>query len=187
MGYTTQFEGQFTFDKPLSADHIKYIQDFNSSRRMKRDSKKLMDMHKGAHGLDGKYGIDGEYFVMPGGNMGQDRDQSVVEYNTPPGQEKSLVKDFETVYTENQNRIKEGICQPSLWCQWTVTDDGLNIVWDGGEKFYCYGEWLTYLIEHFFRSWGYILNGEVTWQGEDISDRGQIIVDDNDVVILSKS
>jgi hypothetical protein len=73
--------------------------------------------------------------------------------------------------------------QPSLWCQWVPNDDGTAIVWDGGEKFYEYVDWIKYLVENFFKPWGYVLNGEVSWSGEDIDDRGLIVIQDNVVKI----
>jgi hypothetical protein len=73
--------------------------------------------------------------------------------------------------------------QPGLWCQWNIV--GNRLKWDGAEKFYHYVEWLEYLIEHFFKRWGYTLNGEVLWEGEWREDMGKIIVKDN-VVEKSK-
>jgi hypothetical protein len=69
-------------------------------------------------------GREAAYFIGGGGFMGQDRDDSVLDYNVPP-------KD-----------------QPGLWCQWP-TEDRTAIAWNGGEKFYCYVPWLRYLLEHF--------------------------------------
>jgi hypothetical protein len=60
-------------------------------------------------------------------------------------------------------------------------DDGTAIVWDGGEKFYEYVDWIEYLINNFLQPWGYVLNGEVEWFGEDRDDRGLIVVDNNAV------
>lgn len=71
---------------------------------------------------------------------------------------------------------------PGFYCQWTVQSEepGVDfLVWDGGEKFYNYVDWLEYLLENVFKPKGYTLNGEVTWQGEDPSDIGKIEVDDN--------
>jgi len=56
-------------------------------------------------------------------------------------------------------------------------------MWDGGEKFYNYVEWLKYLINHFFEKWGVKLNGEVYWKGEDGEDMGKIVVKDNWVIV----
>lgn len=72
---------------------------------------------------------------------------------------------------------------PGFWCQWTASDDGRYLMWDGGEKFYDYVEWLKYLIEHFIKPWGKTLNGEVEWYGEDREDIGKIVVKDNEVTV----
>ena len=60
---------------------------------------------------------------------------------------------------------------------WT-TGDGRS-----GEKFYDYVGWIEYLIANFLKPWGYVLNGEVEWHGEDGDDRGMIVVKDNVVSI----
>ena len=72
---------------------------------------------------------------------------------------------------------------PGVWCQWIPCDEGAGIEWDGVEKFYNYIEWLDYLIDHFLKPWGYVLNGEVEWQGEERNDLGRIVVRDNAVVV----
>jgi hypothetical protein len=73
--------------------------------------------------------------------------------------------------------------QPSSWCQWIPTEDGMAIVWDGGEKFYEYVDWIKYLITKVLAPAGYILNGEVEWQGEDREDMGKIVITNNVVKI----
>lgn len=100
-------------------------------------------------------GKQGAYFVGGGGDFGQANDASVIDGNAAPSG------------------------QPGLWCQWVPTQDNNGIEWDGGEKFYDYVEWLSYIIEHFLMPWGYVLNGEVEWFGEDHSDRGKIVVANN--------
>jgi hypothetical protein len=102
-------------------------------------------------------GVEGEYFVGATGFMGQESStaQDVVNHNVPPSR------------------------QPGLWCQWTVSNDNQRIIWDGGEKFYNYVEWLQYIVTHFLKTWGRELNGEVLWQGEEMGDRGLIRVSDN--------
>lgn len=64
----------------------------------------------------------------------------------------------------------------SLYCQWVPNEDGSALVWDQAEKFYRYLEWLQELIGRFFTPWGVTLDGDMTWQGDDISDRGVIHV-----------
>lgn len=50
----------------------------------------------------------------------------------------------------DENRPAYG--QPSLWCQWEITQDGRRIVFDEGEReFEKPLEWMAYLIDHFLR------------------------------------
>jgi hypothetical protein len=154
MGYTTDFSGQLSLSRPATQKEIDYINLLCSTRRMKRDVEKLKELYKGEHGLDGDYGVEGEFFAKDDGEYGQKNDGTVIDYNS------------------------SGV-QPGLWCQWLLTEDGERLEWDGGEKFYHYVEWLRYLIEKFFHKWDILLNGEIKWQGEDMDDRGKIIVKDN--------
>lgn len=173
MGYTTEFDGQFEVTPALKPEHIAYLNEFTNTRRMKRDAKvteKLSDPIREAVELP--IGTDGEFYVGSGENnpeyvasgesyKGQVNDESVLDYNRPP------------------------TTQPALWCQWVATEDGKHIEWDGGEKFHSYVEWLKYFIENFLTPWGYTLNGEVFWEGEESGDLGKIVVEDNDVVTQS--
>ena len=161
MGYTTDFSGSFQLDKPLKDAHQNYLMAFSETRRMKRDSEKavtMKDLNRTLVNLP--IGEEGAYFTGGKGFMGQDFDESVIDGNCPP----------------------KG--QPGLWCQWIPTENGDEIIWDSGEKFYNYTEWLEYIINHFLKPWGYTLNGQVLWQGEDINDRGLLIVKNN--VVVSK-
>jgi len=160
MGYTTKFNDSFGLDKPLAKDHDKYLNAFSNTRRMKRNIQQLVNLEdplRDAVGLP--IGEDGEYFVGGKGMHGDDRDNSIVDYNNPPKN------------------------QPGLWCMWVPNEKGTVIEWDGGEKFYEYIEWLEYLIKNFIEPWGYKLNGVVNWYGEDSEDTGNIIVTNNSVVI----
>jgi hypothetical protein len=158
MGYTTDFEGKFDLDKPLTEEHAAYINKFNNTRRVKRDSsiaENLDDTERKA--VDLPIGDQGAFFVGGKGDYGQEHDKSFIDNNTPP----------------------DG--QPGLWCQWKASEDLESIEWDGGEKFYSYEEWLKYIIANFLFPWGYIVNGSVKYQGEDPSDCGIIEVKDNRV------
>lgn len=69
---------------------------------------------------------------------------------------------------------------PGIWCDWVPSRDGKSIKWNQREgSFYDAGEWMTYLIEHFLKPWGYVVNGKVLWQGHDIEDRGVLLVENN--------
>lgn len=158
MGYTTDFFGELRIEPALNPAQIAYINQFSSTRRMKRKAsvaETMSDPVREAVGLP--IGIDGEFFVGSTENCGQNKDASIVEYNGSPSN------------------------QPGLWCQWIVSEDGTKLAWDGGEKFYSYVEWLQYMIKHFFDPWNCVLNGEIAWQGEESGDSGKIIVVDNSV------
>lgn len=158
MGYTTDFYGQFEVTPALEPAHRAYLQRFSETRRMRRNAAitaTLPDPIREAADL--LIGPEGAYYVGDVDRFGQSQAPDVVDYNYPPGE------------------------QPGLWCQWTPTEDGTAIVWDEGEKFYAYVEWLQYLIDTFLKPWGYALNGTVEWEGEDREDFGKIVVANNAV------
>ena len=99
-------------------------------------------------------GEEGEFFTGADGYAGQEESQCVKSFNSPPAK------------------------QPGLWCQWHINDDGC-LAWNEFEKFSHYIEWLDYMIENFFKTWGYTLNGVVYWRGESFSDCGRIEIKDN--------
>jgi hypothetical protein len=111
---------------------------------------------------DEVFGVQGEFFVFGGGDFGQDHEPNIVDFNEPPK------------------------TQPSLWNQWTPSDDLMAIEWDCGEKFYNYTEWLVYLIHKILAPNGYILNGVVEYSGEEPGDVGEIVVVDNRVFVREK-
>jgi len=161
MGYTTNFDGAFQLNKPLLPEHTAYLHAFNNTRRMKRSAAlaaKLPDPVRVAAGLP--IGTEGGYFVGGIGFCGQDKDPSAIDSNDEP------------------------FGQPGLWCQWIPSEDGSQIIWDGGEKFYRYTEWLQYIIDHFLAPWGYSLSGSVTWQGESADDIGTLSVVDGKAVAV---
>jgi hypothetical protein len=185
MGYTTDFVGDFTVTPTLTPEHRAYLAAFATTRRMKRNAKltaKMPDPLREAVGLP--VGPDGAYFVGDTKDFGQTQTADIVDYNTPPGSPDSgsFYKEggnwYES-YVEAKRMAEAEGAQPGLWCQWTPSEGGTTIRWDEGEKFYEYVEWLRYLIEHFLRPWGYSLDGEVDWQGEDPDDRGRIRVTEN--------
>ena len=141
MGYTTEFDGKFTFDKQLDKETFTLLKGLSETRRMKRR-------------MDDVFYVGGEGFYQP-----ENRDDTIVDYNTPPAN------------------------QPSLWLQWAPTETGKYLEWDGGEKFYNYIEWLEYLIEKVLIPNGYKLNGEVKYYGEETNDKGTITIIDNDITV----
>lgn len=93
-------------------------------------------------------------------------------------------KDFQELESWNDER-HDSDKYPSHYCQWKPSSDGWSIEWDEVEKFYSYVEWIEWLIKNWFAPKGYILNGEVEWEGEEQGDVGKIIIKDN--VVTTKT
>ena len=104
--------------------------------------------------VDPKYGVDGEFYVESTENFGQDKEDNILDYNKPPS------------------------TQPSLWCCWEIDEDRTTLHVPEVGKHYYYDRWLQYII-NITKAKGYVLNGQVDWQGEDSEDMGRIIVKDN--------
>lgn len=160
MGYTTDFYGTFKFNKPVTEELKTYINKFSETRRMTRDNETIKLLYPNWKDLcfNGNLGINGAYFIGGEGFCGQNHDASILDYNFPGN-------------------------QPGLWCQWIINDEG-ELEWDQNEKFYHYVEWLEYLITHFFEPLGYVLNGDVEYQGEDSDDFGKIVVTNNKIEVI---
>ena len=161
MGYSTWFDGSLKFNKPVENWLVEYIDKFSNTRRMKRNNEKIKEQFPDwkKHCFAGNLGEEGEYFIGGLGLYGQDEDVSVVDGNCPAK------------------------TQPGLWCQWMIGGNNDELMWDEGEKFYNYIDWLYYLIENFFDPLGYELTGDITWEGEDSDDCGTIHVVNNFVEI----
>ena len=112
---------------------------------------------------------NGPYFVDGTGYAGQGHDPDITDFNRPP----------------------EG--QPGLWCQWVPNEDGTQLKWNDGEKFYDSENWMSYLIDHFLRpgahavgqveglQGNHTVNGVIHAQGADRRDRWTLVVTNNEV------
>lgn len=161
MRYNTTFQGEFLLDRPLTTAQKDYLQRFSQTRRMKRDCQ-CEELRKKANSLRESVGlplgIEGEYFVGSYTSYGMDEGNnwdSVIDMSKPPR------------------------TQPSLWCEWTVSHDGTKIIWSEEDYFYEYIQWLQYLLDNFLKPWGYIVNGQCEWQGQNSEDQGIIYIKDN--------
>ena len=158
MGYSTEFEGTFKLDKPLKPRHMEYLEVFSDTSHVKfriDGLAKLPDPLRRSVRLP--IGDEGAYFL----GITDEIDAFIMDRFQPP----------------------RGM--PYGLCDWHPSRDGRAIEWNGREKFSHYVEWLAYLIEHFLKRWGYTLNGEVTWEGEDPTDSGIIVVRDNVINVRS--
>jgi hypothetical protein len=169
MGYTTWFCGQIDIKNgPLTDPEKLYLQRFAEVRHMARNHSALVavpDPIRENVGLT--IGSEGEYFVYSEGLMSddplvfdKDEKRGLIDYNRSPH------------------------TQPGLWCHWIPTANGKAIEWDEGEKFYEWHLWLQYIVKNFMEPWGYTLEGEMTWTGEEPDDRGHIHVLDNMIDVV---
>lgn len=160
MGYTTTFSGSLRFNREVSVQMQEFINRFSATRRMPRDNDKIKEVYPNWRELCffGDLGNNGAYFAPISRNFGQEDDGTIIDSN---GWRCSV--------------------HPSLWCHWIIEDN--KLMWDGGEKFYDYVEWLEYLIKHFFAPLGYVLNGDIEWEGEERDDCGTIHVVNNKITI----
>lgn len=70
---------------------------------------------------------------------------------------------------------------PDGYLQWVPNQLGTGLIWNSGEKFYDYIHWLRWLIKHYMKPRGIVLNGEIRWQGEEIEDTGVIVATNNKI------
>lgn len=118
---------------------------------------KLANTRRVKRKVDPKYGVEGEFYVDGKGFKGQEDDETVIDGNSPPK------------------------TQPGLWCQWIPSDDHQGLEWDGGEKFYESDKWMEYIINRILAPKGYVVNGTIQAQGEEMDDRWELIVRNNNV------
>jgi hypothetical protein len=162
VGYTTNLYGAINITPALKPEHKKYLTKFSATRRMKRVATLLQhEPDEARANVHLPLGPEGAYFVGSRDPFGQDYDHvSVLDTDEPP------------------------LGQPGLWCHWVPSTEGQALVWNECEKFYHFDLWLEYLITHFFKVWGYTLEGTVRWVGEDPNDQGTIYVAENEVFAL---
>ncbi len=113
----------------------------------------------------GPYFVDGNDDAWPAR-----KEADILDYNRPP------------------------VDQPSLWCNWVPTADGLFIVWNEAEKFYDSARWMKYIIDHFIGNdpiaqeqlpflEGHTCSGTIRAQGEHSEDTWKLYVEDNVVSV----
>ncbi len=119
---------------------------------------KFLSSRRMARKLGDEFGVEGEFFAGDS-YMDMTGIENRQDSNTPPR------------------------TQPSLNCGWEISEDGMNIQWDGGEKFYDYTQWILYIINKILKPNGYILNGVVSFEGEEPTDKGLISIKDNEIYL----
>lgn len=155
------YPNSFELDQTLAPLHLAYLRIFTRMRHVRwweNVLTTLPDPLREAVGLP--IGPDGSYYVG-----GVDRqllyyfasdDPAIQDYNWPPKQ------------------------KPSLHCPWEPTSDGQAIHCHYADRFYDATEWITYLIDHFFISWGYVLTGTVA---QSLTVQDNVIVKDETAMV----
>lgn len=92
MGYTTEFEGSFEFDRPLDDETYEFLTKLAHTRRMARKVDEDI------------YGPEGEFYVDGGGDFGDNHEDNIIDYNRPPGDQPSLW--LQWVPTEDRRHLE---------------------------------------------------------------------------------
>jgi hypothetical protein len=171
MGYCTDFRGHFKLERPLAPHHLAYLQAFNEAPHVRWNVdlvKEYPDPLREAVGLP--LGENGCYFTSHNFIKSDDDYPPWVVY-------RGRVK--------NDPAYLGGVCpgMPNGSCDWRPNDDGTELI-AYADKVHGYIQWLHFLIDHFLAPWGYVLNGEMTWQGEWEHDTGTIVIEKNVITVL---
>lgn len=159
MGYYTSFSGEWTVDPPFTPEHQDYLDEFAKTRHVKLRPELIRDLPDPVRSAVGyPVGIDGMFYT--GADLGSSH-PAVVDYNATPS----------------------GV--PELWCYWLPTSASTFGAVDEETKAYGYIEWLHFLMAWFIKPWGYTLNGVVHWNGESREDMGRIVIDNNEIRVLT--
>lgn len=164
MCYTLEVEGHITIDRPLTPAQLAYLKKFCERMRLSRDPIKaaklpdpLREAVKLPIGEESEYYIGTELFGMEQHYHYTHKDETLLE----PGK-----------YVHPKT-------QPGTHCFFRFTDDGVTIHWGPNGTTEKSSKWLEYLVQHFFKPWGYTLNGRFSWDSD--NQKGFIAVTNNEV------
>ncbi|AKG36403.1 hypothetical protein [Paenibacillus durus] len=129
-----KYKKELVLNKRLDTETYALITGLARTRRMKRDVSMLYVQGD----IEANYGVEGEFYFEPNdfSNNGQKIDDSILDYNTPPG------------------------CQPDLWLFWIPANDGCSLIWEGPDDSDYILDWIAYLIQKIFEPREYVLNGK---------------------------
>ena len=158
MGYSIDLDGKIKISPKLKANDKEFLDKFFQIRHMKRDMSKLKGISKNAIK---EFGKDGCFYL-------KDYYDDIKE-----------MPDDKTIININDSGD-----MPSLWCDLEIVEEnGESFVqWNGSEKTYgvnVENGWFNWLIDNLFKPCGYVLDGEMTWQGEYDDDTGTIKIENN--------
>ena len=139
-GDATELEGYFKVNKPLDEETQFIIRGLRHGMSQKRDSQLLADyLGMSLEECLIKYGVDGQLYV-------KDNNVAVICHKG---------------YIKQQITYQPWIGSFIPRFSWKYFPEEQAIRWDRSEKFYCYVEWIQYLIDYVLAPRGYVLNGHV--------------------------
>lgn len=90
-----------------------------------------------------------------------------------------VLKQISEVYDPDECETEYAQPFPDSYCQWQLTKQLDGIEWDRGEKFYKYTEWLQWIIDNILKPAKISIRGRVEFQGEESTDFGVLVVEDD--------
>ena len=177
MGYNTYFSGKLAFNKPLDKRLNDFLDSFFKTRHFVYSKNKILEVLN-------THGISMSKVIPPGftdcGEHGEFLMDNAFTHLTD--RNGNLVT-FEDCFDDLMDFNLTPKIIPSLWCDFEITDKGEKILFVDGKN-YGYVKWINFLIENFFFPAGYILNGEVEYQGENEDDKGKIVCENNKIDVI---
>jgi len=105
------------------------------------------------------------------------------EIEVEPPLSAALVAEINAYNREDHRDEEAAGTAPGIWCQWIASDDGHEILWDDGEKFYDSPLWMTYVINRWLVPNGHVGNGKIFADGEESDDHWMLEVINNEVFV----
>lgn len=173
MGYYTEYYGELHFNKPVSKPLSDYLSAFFSTDHNQRDVSLITEfLQKRNIPLSvilppslSEIGTDGKFFV--------DRNNSPIH-----NADNQFIIDSKTPADD---------C-PSTWCNFSYYDEENCLMpGDGYNTAATCAAWLKWLITYLFQPEDLILNGIISYEGENSDDKGFIHVSNNRVHLFSNN
>ncbi len=87
------------------------------------------------------------------------------EIEVEPPLSAALVAEITAFNRGEYQEADMSVCNPGGYCQWVASDDGSQILWDDGEKFYDSPIWMEYMKEAVPREQdrAFRMRGDIEW------------------------
>ncbi len=177
MGYTTDFDGKIVISPKLPDE---FVGGFNFTTKKRNNTYGDGEQGSFDHLYHSRWGYNSLGDPPPEGTTNRLGGWFSPYVFERPGDYPTRIDEYARIGIHRASAVTE---VPSCWNHWQLgqgVDDFTVLEWDGGEKFSEYIEWMKYvlrLIHSDFPQSHFV--GTIDWEGEDPTDRGQIIVGEN--------